>query len=416
MQGIAESHSEGHTTGHGALPSGRGAARIPRAWLLREQGKHGHPFDRRSRATSHHAQHSDRDDRDLPPPVRRHVVARRPRVRRCCDGAEPIMSGRDVPRRIPRLRFRPTTQRDLPECFELLPPWMRPDEALRRAHAELWPRLLENPAACITTVMEDLAMPPGRRIQGWGYGIALAPAWVERHALATRPRAWVIRRIYAELLEGSFELMTDAEVGAVNEAGTLHMINFYTQRQNDLSDGYAQSVLLVANEAFRLATSGFNTEAMYLETSAYDAPGIAAAGFFERPYSDETSLEGLAGRERPVLFGVTREEALASLPGTTARHVFEHQPPMFRFSASQRQLLWLALFDDSDAHLTEQLGVSVHGLKKLWRGIYERIEDRMPEFFGDSSGEDDGRRGPEKRRQVLAYVRQRPEELRAWRR
>lgn len=116
-----------------------------------------------------------------------------------------------------------------------------------------------------------------------------------------------------------------------------------------------------------------------------------------------------------MLLGVTREEARASLPGTTARHVFEHQPPMFRFSASQRRLLWLALFDDSDAHLTERLSVSVHGLKKLWRGIYERIEDRMPEFFGDPVGEDDGRRGPEKRRQVLAYVRQRPEELRPWR-
>jgi hypothetical protein len=67
------------------------------------------------------------------------------------------------------------------------------------------------------------------------------------------------------------------------------------------------------------------------------------------------------------------------------------------------------LFDDSDAHLTERLEVSVHGLKKLWRGIYERIEDRMPEFFGDTASDDDGKRGPEKRRPVLAYVRQRPE-------
>jgi hypothetical protein len=53
-------------------------------------------------------------------------------------------------------------------------------------------------------------------------------------------------------------------------------------------------------------------------------------------------------------------------------------------------------------------------LKKLWRGIYERIEDRMPEFFGTEASTDEGRRGPEKRRQVLAYVRQRPEELRPW--
>jgi hypothetical protein len=84
------------------------------------------------------------------------------------------------------------------------------------------------------------------------------------------------------------------------------------------------------------------------------------------------------------------------------------------FSASQRRLLWFALFDDSDDALMPLLDVSVHGLKKLWRGIYERIEDRMPEFFGDAGSGDDGKRGPEKRRQVLAYVRQRPEELRPW--
>ena len=35
-------------------------------------------------------------------------------------------------------------------------------------------------------------------------------------------------------------------------------------------------------------------------------------------------------------------------------------------------------------------------------------------FFGEGSGDDEGRRGPEKRRQVLAYVRQRPEERRPW--
>jgi len=101
------------------------------------------------------------------------------------------------------------------------------------------------------------------------------------------------------------------------------------------------------------------------------------------------------------------------LPGTSVRHIFEHQDPRFRFSAPQRRLLWLALFDESDEHLLPRLEVSVHGLKKLWRGIYDRIDEAEPEFFGDAAV-DDGKRGPEKRRQVLAYVRQRPEELRPW--
>ena len=317
------------------------------------------------------------------------------------------------PRHVPRLRFRPTTRRDFPECLELLPSWLRLDERLRSALPDLWLRLLDEPAIT-TTLMEDLALPAGQRIQGWGWGIVLPEAWATQHGLTTKPAAHVTRQVYAGLLDGSLALMSDAEIGVVNAEGRYHFLNFYTQRHNDLSDPYTQSVLTIANEAFRLSAAGYNTQAMYFETSERDAPAIAAAGFNLRPYADDSSLQGLAPAERPTLLAVTRDQALAGLPGTSVRHVFEHHPPMFRFSASQRRLLWLALFDDSDAYLIERLEVSVHGLKKLWRGIYERIEDQMPEFFGDAASDEDGKRGPEKRRQVLAYVRQRPEELRPW--
>lgn len=318
-----------------------------------------------------------------------------------------------VKRHVPRLRFRPTTRRDFPECLELLPAWLVLEEGLRRALPDLWPRLLDEPAI-ITTVMEDLALPAGQRIQGWGWGIVLPEAWAEQRGLTRAPTSYVTRQIYGGLLDGSLALMSDAEIGVVNAEGRYHFLNFYTQRNDDLSDPYAQSVLTIANEAFRLSATGYNTQVMYFETSERDAPAIVAAGFLQRPYVDQRALQGLAPAGRPAFMAVTRNEALAGLPGTSVRHVFEHHPPMFRFSASQRRLLWLALFDESDAHLTERLEVSVHGLKKLWRGIYERIEDQMPEFFGESGGDEDGKRGPEKRRQVLAYVRQRPEELRPW--
>jgi len=97
-----------------------------------------------------------------------------------------------------------------------------------------------------------------------------------------------------------------------------------------------------------------------------------------------------------------------------ARHLFESHPPRFRLSVSQRRLLSHALYYEDDEQLADAIAVSAHGLKKSWRGIYERIIDSVPDFFGDATLSDDGKRGPEKRRQVLAYVRQRPEELRPW--
>jgi hypothetical protein len=73
----------------------------------------------------------------------------------------------------------------------------------------------------------------------------------------------VLRRIYAGLLDGNFKLSSDAEIGAANAQGRFHYINVYTQRRKDLGDPYVQSVFNVANEAFRMAASGNNTQAMY---------------------------------------------------------------------------------------------------------------------------------------------------------
>ena len=311
-----------------------------------------------------------------------------------------------------RLRFRPTRSGDLDECVALLPAWL-PIEAARVR--TLWHSLLGE-AAAMSTVMEDLAQRPGARIQGWGCGMVLPPDWVMRLQVdAARPRTPVVRQIYGGLLDGSLVPPSDRELGMLNALSQVHFMNLhYVQRAADLNDDYALAVLNIANEAFRSAVSGWRLQAMHFESSARDAPMFASAGFPVVPYLERGPWDHGPDAQRPVYLGITREQARASLPGTSVRHAFEHQPPRFRLSAAQRRLLWHALFDESDEHLMRVLDVSVHGLKKLWRGIYERIEDAEPEFFGEAGGDDEGRRGPEKRRQVLAYVRQRSEERRPW--
>jgi len=320
-----------------------------------------------------------------------------------------------VSRHIPRMRARTLSRYDLVECMELLPDWLALDAGLRQALPALWERLVESPAM-VTGVNEDMALPAGRRIQSWGVTLILQPQWVERIQLETAPQPYLSRRLYAALAEGSLQPMSDREIGLANAgAGLTMMVLHHSIRPNSFGESYLGAVLNSANEAFRGHHGGYNLKAIYFETSAALAPGVAAAGFPPARYADDAPpLEHLPEPLRPVLFCMRREDALQQLPGTSARHVFEYQPPLFRFSASQRRLLWLSLFDDSDDYLMQALDVSVHGLKKLWRGIYERIEDVSPEFFGDTSASDDGKRGPEKRRQVLGYVRQRPEELRPW--
>jgi hypothetical protein len=316
--------------------------------------------------------------------------------------------------RSPRLRYRPAVRRDVAECFELLPPWLGLDATSASALPALFERIVDEPSM-ITGVIEDLAQPAGQRIQGWGVTMILPGSLVQKLALHEQPDAFVTRRVYAELLAGSFEPMSDRDIGIANARGDLTMmILHFSQRDHDISSPYVHAVIASANDAFRAFHDGYNLRAIYFETGVINDAVALASGFDRLRYANEAELAGLPAERRPAFHGLTREQARLRLPGSPARNCFEHQPPLFRFSASQRRLLWYALFDDSDDTLMPLLGVSVHGLKKLWRGIYESIEDRMPEFFGESAGDEEGKRGPEKRRLVLAYVRQRPEELRPW--
>jgi hypothetical protein len=317
---------------------------------------------------------------------------------------------------LPRLRTRPLRAHDLAECMDLLPPYLSFDAAARTRVARWWAQAVDAPGM-ISGVVEDMALPPGRRIQGWGVSIVAPPALVERLDLLGTPRAHLAQRAYRELVDGGVALLDDREIAQRNGRGELVLLilHFTVRGVSDFSDPYAQKVIAMANDAFRAFHDGYQWRTMVYENGALTTAFAIQSGFHPTRFADEDTLEGLPPERRPALFVLTLEQARRTMPGTPARNAFEWQPPRFRFNAAQRRLLTNALFDENDESLMALLGVSTHGLKKLWRGVYERIDDAEPEFFGDAAGAaDEGKRGPEKRRQVLAYVRQRLEELRPW--
>ncbi|MEO8058239.1 MAG: hypothetical protein ABI671_07915 [Burkholderiales bacterium] len=282
---------------------------------------------------------------------------------------------------VPRLRFRTLHSRDLSECLALVPSHLGLAPAQLAGLPALWGRLIHEPSV-ISGVMEDSALPFGQRIQAWGVTIVLPQAMVRELALDTAPRAYVSRRVYEALLSGRLVPMTDREIGLDNaRGGVVLMVLHYSMRHTDLNDPYLHKVVASANDTFRVFHDGYQLRALYYENSVAAEPIALSSGFDLRPLADADQLRGLVPALQPALYALTREDARKRLPGPPARNSFEHQPPRFRFSATQRKLLWHALFDDSDEALLPVLEVSTHGLKKLWRGIYERIGDVEPEFF-----------------------------------
>jgi hypothetical protein len=66
----------------------------------------------------------------------------------------------------------------------------------------------------------------------------------------------------------------------------------------------------------------------------------------------------------------------------------------------------------TDEELTEALGVSLPTIKKMWLAVYRRMTDGQSNTNRDSGGPGAAERGKEKRRHLLAYLRDHPEELR----
>lgn len=111
----------------------------------------------------------------------------------------------------------------------------------------------------------------------------------------------------------------------------------------------------------------------------------------------------------PYLLRISREEALAA-PGTLACALFSSEPPRFQLTPGERELAVYALQGDTDPVLARQLGVEVTTVKKRWAGMYLRVGAVDPELVRPPGSS--RTRGAEKRRRLLAYLREHPEELR----
>ncbi len=120
---------------------------------------------------------------------------------------------------------------------------------------------------------------------------------------------------------------------------------------------------------------------------------------------------------KPHIIGTTRDLELkrpGKWAGSWVGGLFDYHAPMLGFSQAEQRLLSCALPGATDEHLAETLGTSLPAVKKLWVSIYRRVKDHLPELIPDPLRSDitASGRGREKRRSLLAYLREHPEELR----
>lgn len=118
----------------------------------------------------------------------------------------------------------------------------------------------------------------------------------------------------------------------------------------------------------------------------------------------------VATPDRPCLTTITREQALDQY-GTHVSQMFMYAPARFTFTSGQQELLRQALMGATDEELAQSLYLSLSAIKKRWVAIYDRVRLTMPWLLPEDDDETRQTRGTEKRRHLLSYLREHPEEL-----
>jgi hypothetical protein len=315
------------------------------------------------------------------------------------------------------LRFRLMEARDIRECAALVqahpvigPRYAHEIDKLRAA----WLRLV-GCEAMKAVVYQDVA---GAAIRTYGFGVGVFVSDDFVREMKTAPLCWFGPELARRVEIARSPVLSDAEVRRANSGAGLNVMVWEAFPHPDFCQRHDVYHLMV--EAFIELHRGFLLKEMITSQAesvqrlqwSMDAGGLIWDPVKARYMKiDRRDLEEFI--RAPHVVGITREMEFARL-GSWIGTLFDYQPPRIGFSRSEQRLLDAALAAKcgTDRALTGKLGVSLSTIKKMWLSVYRRVTELQPETVCGCRRTGEVERGQEKRRRVLAYLREHPEELR----
>lgn len=314
------------------------------------------------------------------------------------------------------LKYRETTLDDLPACLAIIRDAFLYDATLKARLLRLWGDLLTRRCGH-SAVIEDEEQPTGRRLVGFGISAFVGDEFLREAKSRSSPH--LARHALERWARGSSPFLTFEDIRRANSGDGLNCfvmhIGFSERFQS------AEDVVLgwqCLYEAFVQQHRGYRLkeliQEMYGETDLRMVLSMDATLWtdYAEALKSNTSLAQSPDR-RPYLIVVRREDAFTPGP-SHATAIFIYTPPRFYFTDAEQDLLYRAIQGATDAQLADRLRISLTAVKKRWNTIYERVTTVDPELLAEAahSTTPAGRRGAEKRRRLLVYLRDHPEELR----
>jgi hypothetical protein len=317
------------------------------------------------------------------------------------------------------LRWRPMQPADIDACVDIVaahpvigPRYGTDIENLGRA----WRQLLGS-ASTTRAVVERLDRKRAR-IVGIGFDVFVRDEFIRE--IKTPPLFWIGPELARRVTGRDSPVLTDEEVRDANSGAGLNVLVW---------EGVGTSAFAQTMDFIHLMVDGYiETHRGFLLKEMISAQAecaeqllwaVEAGGLYWNParqnYEKAPPEPAEVLAARPHLVGITRELELARR-GAWVNTLFDYRPPRFGFSRGEQQLLQAALTSScgTDQELAGALHLSLPTIKKMWGSIYRRVIDCDSELVPDWMLAESGthERGREKRRSLLAYIREHPEELR----
>lgn len=212
-------------------------------------------------------------------------------------------------------------------------------------------------------------------------------------------------------------LLGPPEIARANAARRLNLVTLvYLQSPSDPGDRLAGLIGSKSMEHFIRTHRGYGLARMLREDPVLFEEGLRQSGMRRHAHFPAGHPCRLTGQGLPVATSVMiyePEPEQAVLQASAASLLFATKPPRLGLTPAQSRMLALAADGLADEEIAEVLGIAVDTVKKGWRGIFDRAATALPGLFGSAELRS-GVRGAGKRRRIIAYVQDQPEELRPY--
>jgi hypothetical protein len=161
---------------------------------------------------------------------------------------------------------------------------------------------------------------------------------------------------------------------------------------------------------------GYNVKSVCVEASAALEPLITGTGLSLVKYFDidgtneDIEIPSGIGTKRGY-YRITRNDMPKLAPSCAAAIIMTYMKPTFRFTPTEQRLLKRSIEGKTDEQIAEALEISRDAVKQTWRTIYDHVLSVMPDIIEDDAEDVLAGRGSEKRRRIIAHVRNNLQEL-----